>query len=68
MQNFVNYLGDTQRLVDYELSLPSQYDNGLKLKGLCVYHKGDFEKKLTEEQKQRLLLQHHQQVLIVKER
>jgi hypothetical protein len=61
---FHHNLGDTQRLVNYELSLPSRYDNGLKLKGLCVYHKEDFDKRFTEEQKQKLL-QHHGQVFIV---
>jgi hypothetical protein len=60
-------LGDTQRLVDYELSLPSRYDDALKLKGLCVYHKEDFENRLTEDQKQKLL-QHHGQVFIVEDR
>jgi hypothetical protein len=56
----------TQRVVDYELSLPSRYDD-LKLKGLCVYHKKDFEKRFTGEQKQKLL-QHHGQVFIVEDR
>jgi hypothetical protein len=65
--SFYHHLGDTQRLVEYELSLPSRYDNGLKLKGVCVYHKKDFENKFTEEQKQKLL-QHHRQVFIVKDR
>jgi hypothetical protein len=67
--SFYHNLGDTQRLVDYELSLPRslpQYD-GKKLKGFCVYHKEDFEKRLTEEQKQKLL-QHHEQVFIVEDR
>jgi hypothetical protein len=67
--SFYHNLGDTQRLVDYELSLPQslpQYD-GKKLKGFCVYHKEDFEKRLTEEQKQKLL-QHHEQVFIVEDR
>jgi hypothetical protein len=67
--SFYHNLGDTQRLVDYELSLPAslpQYD-GKKLKGFCVYHKEDFEKRLTEEQKQKLL-QHHEQVFIVEDR
>jgi hypothetical protein len=39
----------------------------MKMKGLCVYHKEDFEKRLTEEQKQKLL-QHHEQVFIVEDR
>jgi hypothetical protein len=63
---FYHYLGDTQRLVDYELSLLPRY-NDMKMKGLCVYHKEDFERRLTEEQKQKLL-QHHGQVFIVEDR
>jgi hypothetical protein len=43
-----NHLGDTQRLVDYELSLPSRYNDALKLKGLYIYHKEDFEKDLQK--------------------
>jgi MEDS: MEthanogen/methylotroph, DcmR Sensory domain len=64
--SFYHHLGNTQRLVDYELSLPSRY-NDMKMKGLCVYHKEDFEKRFTEEQKQKLL-QHHEQVFIVEDR
>ena len=55
----------THALLDYELSLPSRF-NDLKMKGFCVYHKEDFERRLTEEQKQ-TLLQHHGQLLIVED-
>jgi hypothetical protein len=64
--SFYHHLGDAERLVDYELSLPSQFDD-MKMNGLCVYHKEDFEKRLTQEQKQKLL-QHHEQVFIVEDR
>jgi hypothetical protein len=64
---FYHHLGDTQRLVDYELSLPPSRYNDTKLKGFCVYHKDDFENRLTEEQKQKLL-QHHGRVFIVEDR
>jgi hypothetical protein len=48
--SFCHHLSDTQRLVDYELSLqPSRYDE-MKMKRFCVYHREDFEKRLTEEQ------------------
>ena len=62
---FHHSLGDTQKLVDHELSLPSQFDNGLKLKGLCVYNKEDFNR-FSEEQKQRLF-EHHGQVFIIED-
>ncbi len=65
---FHHHLEDTQRLLDYEFSLPrSQFDNGLKLKGFCAYHKEDFEKRFTQDQKQKLM-QHHRQVFMVGDR
>jgi hypothetical protein len=64
--SFYHHLGNTQRLVEYELYLPRRYDD-MKMKGFCVYHKEDFEKRLTEEQKQKLL-QHHGKVFIVEDR
>jgi MEDS: MEthanogen/methylotroph, DcmR Sensory domain len=54
--SFYHHLGDTQTLVDYELSLPPRYDD--MKKGFCVYHKEDFDKRLTEEQKEKLLDRH----------
>jgi hypothetical protein len=51
------------KLVQYELSLPSSYD-GMKLKGFCVYHKADFDKRFTEEQRQKLL-DHHCKALMI---
>jgi hypothetical protein len=53
----------TDRLIDYELSLPSKYD-GVKLKGFCIYHKADFDRRFTEEQKQKLLNHHGKGLLI----
>jgi hypothetical protein len=52
----------TDKLIEYELSLPSKYD-GMKLKGFCVYHKADF-KRLTEKQKQKLM-DHHGKALMI---
>ena len=51
-------------LVDYELSLPSRYDEGLNLKTFCLYHRQDFDSRLTEEQKQKLL-EHHGKSMII---
>lgn len=62
--SFYHHGGKTHNLVDYELSLPSRYPDDLKLSGFCAYHKQDFERRLTEEQKQSLI-QHHGQLLIV---
>ena len=53
----------TKKLVEHELSLPSKYE-GMKFKGFCAYHKADFDKRFTEEQKQKLL-QHHSKALMI---
>jgi hypothetical protein len=42
-------------LVNFELSLPSKYDIGLKK--ICVYHQKDFNK-VSEKQRQKLLNHH----------
>jgi hypothetical protein len=52
-----------ENLVEYELSLPSKFNN-MNLKGFCIYHRADFDKGLTEEQRQKLL-NHHVKRLIV---
>jgi MEDS: MEthanogen/methylotroph, DcmR Sensory domain len=46
-------------LVDYELSLPSKYDVGMK--GFCLYHQKDFDK-FSDEQKEKLI-EHHGKAL-----
>ena len=51
------------KLVEYELSLPSKFD-GMKLKAFCIYHKEDIDKRFTEEQKQKLL-DHHAKALMI---
>ena len=52
------------KLVEYELSLPSKYD-GMKLKGFCIYHKEDLDKRFTQEQKQKLRDHHSKALMIV---
>jgi len=51
------------KLVEHELSLPSSHD-GMKLKGFYIYHKEDFDKRFTEEQKQKLS-DHHSKALMI---
>jgi MEDS: MEthanogen/methylotroph, DcmR Sensory domain len=53
----------TEKLFEHELSLPSKYD-GMKFKGFCAYHKADFDRRFTEEQKQKLL-DHHSKALMI---
>ena len=47
-------------LVDYELSLPTKY-NDVPMKGFCLYHEKDFDK-FSDEQKQKLV-EHHGKAL-----
>jgi hypothetical protein len=50
-----------RELVDYELSLPTKYEDGIALKGFCLYHQKDFDR-LSDEQKQKLV-EHHSKAL-----
>jgi hypothetical protein len=61
------YLDKTKELLEYESSLPKQFDANLNLnlnlKGLCLYHQTDFDK-LSKEQKQELVKHHGMAVLL----
>jgi hypothetical protein len=57
------HLNKKEKLVEYELSMPSRFDTDLKR--FCVFHKQDFNM-LSEEQKQKLV-NHHGQVLVVED-
>jgi effector-binding domain-containing protein len=61
-KNGLSILGDmgayhhrskNEELIDYELSLPRKYEDGIALKGFCLYHQKDFEK-FSDEHKQKL--------------
>ena len=56
-----NHKSKHEELVDYELSLPTKYGDGIALKGFCLYHKKDFET-FSEKQKQKLV-EHHGKAL-----
>ena len=49
------------KLIEYELSLPTKYD--IKLKRFCVYNKNNFDQ-LTEQQKQQLFSHHSKNVIV----
>ena len=49
-------------LVDYESSLPTQYN--MPLKGFCLYHQKDFDR-FSHEQKQKLIEHHDKAIEIV---
>jgi hypothetical protein len=58
------YYGNKQNdLVEYELSLPTEY-KAMNLKTFCLYHKKNFDSMFTEEQKENLL-EHHGKDLII---
>jgi hypothetical protein len=48
------------------MSLPTKYDDKMKLKGFCFYHQVDFDRRLTEQQKQILLEHHGKNLMVVK--
>jgi hypothetical protein len=56
--------GGREKLVDYELSLPSKYPHGTKLKRFCINNKKDFEE-IIQEQKDKLIEHHGKNILIV---
>ena len=58
------YKSRDKDLVDYELSLPTKYDD-VAMKGFCLYHKKDFDK-FSDEQKQKLI-EHHGKALKIME-
>ncbi len=53
------------KLIEYEMSLPTKYDDEMKLKGFCFYHQEDFDKRLSKEQKQKLLEHHGKNLMVV---
>ena len=54
------YLEKKDDLIDWELTLPSKFEG--KLKGVCLYHKQDFDRMLSETEKQKLT-EHHDKTL-----
>jgi MEDS: MEthanogen/methylotroph, DcmR Sensory domain len=53
------------KLIEYEMSLPTKYNDEMKLKGFCLYHQEDFDKRLSKEQKQKLLEHHGKSLMVV---
>jgi MEDS: MEthanogen/methylotroph, DcmR Sensory domain len=53
----------TRKLVEYEQSLPKMY-GGKNLKGFCLYHQKDFERRFSKEQKASLLDCHSQNIIL----
>jgi hypothetical protein len=58
------YFNRIDKLIEYEMSLPTKYDDKIKLKGFCFYHQEDFDRRLSKEEKQKLV-EHHGKALRV---
>jgi hypothetical protein len=52
-----------QKLVEYERSLPKKFD-GMNLKGFCLYHQKDFERRFSQEHQASLLDCHSQNITL----
>jgi hypothetical protein len=52
------------KLIAYEIWLPSKYDDEMNLKGFCLYHQKDFER-LSNEQKQKILEHNGKNLMVV---
>src|SRR5919202_2923929 len=59
------YHDPIDKLIQHEISLPTKYDDEMKLKGLCFYHQKDFDKRFSKEQKQKLLEHHGKHLMVV---
>jgi hypothetical protein len=59
------YYNQIDKLIDYEMSLPAKYDGNMKLKGFCLYHRKDFNERLSKQQKQKLLEHHGKNLMVV---
>jgi hypothetical protein len=59
------YYNQIDKLIDYEMSLPTQYDDEMNLKGFCLYHQKDLDERLSNEQKQKLLEHHGKNLMVV---
>jgi hypothetical protein len=59
------YYDQIDKLIEHEMSLPTKYDDEMKLKGFCFYHQEDFDKRFSKEQKQKLLEHHGKHLMVV---
>ena len=64
MGSFFHKHNENNSLIEHELSLPSEYEDGINLKTFCLYHKHEFDKRLSNEQKDRLLDHHGKNMII----
>ena len=58
------YYDKKDDLLQYEIALPLNYKN-MNLKGFCVYHKLDFDRRLTENERQILIEEHGKTLMLL---
>jgi hypothetical protein len=58
------YKNKENGLMEYELSLPSEYDSEMNLKTFCLYHQKEFDLRLTEKQKEQLFRHHGNSIIM----
>jgi MEDS: MEthanogen/methylotroph, DcmR Sensory domain len=51
------------KLIEYECSLPKKFD-AMNLKGFCLYHQKDFEKRFSQEEQIELLRCHSSNIIV----
>jgi hypothetical protein len=58
------YYDKKDDLLQYEIALPLKYKN-MNLKGFCVYHKLDFDRRLTDKERQVLIKEHGKTLILL---
>jgi hypothetical protein len=61
---YLNNHNGTQELMRYEMSLPEKY-YGKNLKGYCLYHQKDFERRFGREEQAQLLDCHSRNIMLM---
>ena len=63
---YLNNHNGIQELMRYEMSLPEKY-YGKNLKGYCLYHQKDFERRFGREEQAQLLDCHSRNIMLMNE-
>jgi DcmR-like sensory protein len=58
------YYDKKDDLMQYEIALPLKYKN-MNLKGFCIYHKLDFDRSLTDKERQTLIEEHGKTLILL---
>jgi hypothetical protein len=58
------YYDKKDDLIQYEIALPLKYKN-MNLKGFCIYHKLDFDRRLTDKERQIIIVEHGKTLILL---